>query len=101
MFLLNAKHYILFTVLIFFVGICGGMFKVPLDAAIQRTVRQDQLNTILAYFNQVSFFFMLAASVTYYAMTLILPQRYVFLMLAVVMLGASIWLRQVNKKCNL
>ena len=98
MFLLNAKHYVIFTILIFFVGICGGMFKVPLDAAIQRTVRQDELNTILAYFNQVSFFFMLAASFTYYALTLMLPQRYVFLMLAVVMAGASIWLMQVNKK---
>ena len=98
MFLLNAKHYVIFTILIFFVGICGGMFKVPLDAAIQRTVRQDELNTILAYFNQVSFFFMLAASFTYYALTLMLPQRFVFLMLAVVMAGASIWLMQVNKK---
>ncbi len=98
MFLLNAKHYVIFTILIFFVGICGGMFKVPLDAAIQRTVRQDELNTILAYFNQVSFFFMLAASFTYYALTLMLPQRFVFLMLAVVMVGASIWLMQVNKK---
>ena len=92
MFALNAKHYVLFTVLIFFVGICGGMFKVPLDAAIQRTVKQEELNTVLAYFNQVSFFFMLAASFTYYGLTLILPQRYVFMMLAVVMLGASIWL---------
>lgn len=91
-FLLNAGHYIIFTILIFFVGIFGGMFKVPLDAAIQRTVRQEELNTILAYFNQVSFLFMFGASVTYYIITAILPQRYVFLMLGIVMAGASTWL---------
>lgn len=91
-FLLNAGHYIIFTILIFFVGIFGGMFKVPLDAAIQRTVRQEELNTILAYFNQVSFLFMFGASVTYYIITAILPQRYVFLMLGIVMAGASAWL---------
>lgn len=95
MFLLNAGHYIIFTILIFIVGVCGGMFKVPLDAAIQRSVRQDELNTVLAYFNQVSFLFMLLASFTYYGVTLVLPQRYVFLMLAVVMAGASIWLWKV------
>ena len=91
-FLLNAGHYIIFTVLIFVVGIFGGMFKVPLDAAIQRTVQHDQLNTILAYFNQVSFLFMFGASVTYYLITAVLPQRYVFLMMAIVMAGASVWL---------
>lgn len=95
MFMLDGDHYIVFTVLIFFVGICGGMFKVPLDAYIQRSVRQEQLNTVLAYFNQVSFMFMLGASVTYYGLTLVLPQQYVFLMLAVVMAGASVWLRRV------
>ena len=92
MFSLNNGHYIIFTVILFFVGVLGGLFKVPLDAAIQSTVRHDELNTILAYFNQVSFIFMFGASITYYIITLVLPQRYVFLMLAVVMLGASIWL---------
>ena len=91
-FMLNAGHYILFAALMFVVGILGGLFKVPLDAEIQRRVRPEQLNTILAYFNQVSFLFMLLASVTYYIITLLLPQRYVFMMLAVVMLGASVWL---------
>ena len=90
MFLLNAGHYVVFTVVLFFVGVMGGFFKVPLDAAIQRTVRHEQLNTVLAYFNQVSFLFMLGASVTYYIVTLILPQRYVFLMLAVVMMLSSV-----------
>ena len=96
-FMLNAGHYIIFTVLLFIVGICGGMFKVPLDAVIQRTVKQEELNTVLAYFNQVSFLFMLLASFTYYGITLVLPQKYVFMMLAVVMLGASVWLWKVNE----
>ncbi len=97
MFMLNAGHYVIFTILIFIVGICAGMFKVPLDAFIQRSVRQDQLNTVLAYFNQVSFIFMLGASVTYYGLTLMLPQRYVWLMLAVVMTSTSIWMARINK----
>ena len=91
-FILNDGSYIIFSVLIFFVGIFGGMFKVPLDAEIQRRVHPEQLNTVLAYFNQVSFLLMFAASVTYYLLTLLLPQRYVFLMLAVAMTGASLWL---------
>ncbi|MBR1928611.1 MAG: MFS transporter [Paludibacteraceae bacterium] len=93
LFLLSARYYKIFTIIIFFVGILGGLFKVPLDAVIQRTVKHDQLNTILAYFNQISFLFMLLASITYYIITCILPQRYVFLMLAIVMFMASIWLK--------
>ena len=91
-FFLKAGHYIVFGVLLFLVGVLAGMFKVPLDAEIQRRVQPDLLNTVLAYFNQVSFLFMLLASVTYYLLTLLLPQRYVFLMLAVVLAGASVWL---------
>lgn len=91
-FMLNDGHYIIFTVILFIVGVLAGLFKVPLDAAIQASVRHDELNTVLAYFNQVSFIFMFGASITYYLLTLCLPQRYVFLMLAVVMLGASLWL---------
>lgn len=92
MFFLSSTQYILFGVLIFIVGVCGGMFKVPLDAEIQRIVPQEYLNTILAYFNQISFLFMLLASITYYGMTLILHQRFIFLMLAIVMFLASVWL---------
>lgn len=92
LFMLQAKHYIIFTILLFLVAVIGGMFKVPLDAVIQRTVGKDELDMVLAYFNQVSFIFMLGASVTYYLLTLILPQCYVFLMLSIVMLGTSLWL---------
>ena len=42
-----------------------GLFKLPLDAEIQLSARGPGLNTMLAYFNQVSFVFMLAASGCY------------------------------------
>lgn len=90
MFCLNAGHYIVFALILFVVAVLGGFFKVPMDAVIQRTVKQEELNAVLAYFNQVSFIFMFGASITYYLLTLVLPQRYVFLMLSIVMLGASI-----------
>lgn len=90
MFLLPASYYILFTVVLFVVSVSSGFFKVPMDAVIQRTVKPEELDGMLAYFNQVSFLFMLLASITYYLLTLILPLRYVFLMMAVVMLLAAV-----------
>jgi acyl-[acyl-carrier-protein]-phospholipid O-acyltransferase/long-chain-fatty-acid--[acyl-carrier-protein] ligase len=42
-----------------------GFFKLPLDAEIQKVVKGPRLNTVLAYFNQVSFLFMFAASLCY------------------------------------
>ena len=42
-----------------------GFFKLPFDAEIQKVVKGPRLNTVLAYFNQVSFLFMLAASGCY------------------------------------
>ncbi len=46
-----------------------GMFKLPFDAEIQKVVKGPRLNTALAYFNQVSFLFMLAASACYAAVS--------------------------------
>ena len=42
-----------------------GFFKLPFDAEIQKVVKGTKLNTMLAYFNQVSFTFMLLASGCY------------------------------------
>ena len=42
-----------------------GLFKLPLDAEIQKRAKGPLLNTMLAYSNQVSFLFMLAASGCY------------------------------------
>jgi acyl-[acyl-carrier-protein]-phospholipid O-acyltransferase/long-chain-fatty-acid--[acyl-carrier-protein] ligase len=46
-----------------------GFFKLPLDAEIQKVVKGPRLNTVLAYFNQVSFLFMFAASLCYAALS--------------------------------
>ena len=42
-----------------------GFFKLPLDAEIQKVVKGPKLNTMLAYFNMVSFLFMMGASGVY------------------------------------
>ncbi len=42
-----------------------GFFKLPFDTEIQKTVKGPRLNTILSYFNQISFLFMLIASGLY------------------------------------
>ena len=54
-----------FAVVLAVLALDFGFFKLPLDAEIQKTVKGPRLNTMLAYFNQVSFLFMLAASVVY------------------------------------
>ncbi len=46
-----------------------GFFKLPFDTEIQKTVKGPRLNTILAYFNQISFLFMLVASFCYAAVS--------------------------------
>ena len=45
-----------------------GFFKLPLDAEIQKVVEGPRLNTVLAYFNQVTFLAMFAASACYAAL---------------------------------
>lgn len=63
-----------------------GMFKLPFDAEIQKTVRGPKLNTFLSYFNQVSFLFMLAASGCYALISWAFGPKAFLLMLAVVFL---------------
>lgn len=54
-----------FAVLVGLLAFDLGFFKLPLDAEIQKVVKGPKLNTMLAYFNQVSFLFMFFASVAY------------------------------------
>ena len=63
-----------------------GLFKLPLDAEIQKVVKGPKLNTILAYFNQVSFLFMLAASGCYALVSWLWGPRAFLLLLAAVLL---------------
>ena len=73
-----------FAVMMFVMSFTCGFFKIPLDAEIQRIVKGPELNTMLAYFNQVSFLFILLASVTFAVVTWFLPARYIFLLGALV-----------------
>ena len=60
-----------------------GFFKLPLDAEIQKVVKGPKLNTMLAYFNQVSFSFMLLASGCYALVGGLCGPRAFLLLLAV------------------
>ncbi len=61
-----------------------GFFKLPFDAEIQKVVKGPKLNTMLAYFNQVSFLFMLLASGCYALVSWLCGPRAFLALLAVV-----------------
>ena len=63
-----------------------GFFKLPLDAEIQKVVKGPKLNTMLAYFNQVSFLFMLAASGCYALVSWAFGPKAFLLLLAIAFL---------------
>jgi len=65
-----------------------GFFKLPLEAEIQKAVKGPKLNTMLAYFNQVSFLFMLAASGCYVLVSWLFGPKAFLLLLAIVFLVA-------------
>ena len=62
-----------------------GFFKLPFDAEIQKVVKGPRLNTMLAYFNQVSFLFMMFASLSYVAVSALFGPRAFLLLLAAVL----------------
>lgn len=61
-----------------------GFFKLPFDAEIQKVVKGPKLNTMLAYFNQVSFSFMLLASGCYALISWLCGPRAFLALLALV-----------------
>lgn len=61
-----------------------GIFKLPFDAEIQKTVKGPKLNTMLAYFNQVSFICMLLGSVVNLVISYAFGPRAFLLVLALV-----------------
>ncbi len=63
-----------------------GLFKLPLDAEIQKVVKGTKLNTMLAYFNQVSFLFMLFASICYALVSWMFGPQAFLLLLGIVFL---------------
>ena len=61
-----------------------GFFKLPFDAEIQKVVKGPRLNTMLAYFNQMSFLFMLLASASYALVSWLCGPRAFLALLAIV-----------------
>jgi len=59
-----------------------GFFKLPFDTEIQKRVKAEELGTMLAYFNQVSFIFMFAGTMVNLAVAYLFGQRAFFLVLA-------------------
>lgn len=68
-----------------------GFFKLPFDTEIQKVVKGPKLNTMLAYFNQVSFTFMLFASVVYALLGFAFSPRAFFIALFVIMLVSPVY----------
>lgn len=81
-----------FAIVIGLIAICGGIFKIPLDAEIQKRVDSSELNVVLAYFNLISFVYIFIASATNILITSVmgLSSEYVFLTLGVVLGVCSI-----------
>ena len=77
--------------------ITAGLFKVPLDTEIQRIVKGPTLNLILAFFNQLSFIFILGASLTLTLLLLVLDIEYIFLLIGIVMFIVSLYLLISNR----
>ena len=67
-----------------------GFFKLPLDAEIQKVVKGPRLNTMLAYFNMVSFLFMMLASGVYALVSWAAGPRAFLALLALVMLATPL-----------
>lgn len=79
-----------FAVLVAILAFDIGFFKLPLDAEIQKVVKGARLNAMLAYFNQVSFLFMMAASLVYMGFSWAFGPRAFLLVLAVILFLAPI-----------
>jgi len=87
-----------FAIVIALVAFVGGLFKIPLDAEIQKRVPSSKLNVVLAYFNLVSFIYIFMASATNMLVTAFLPTGYVFLVIAIVMGVSSLLFLFDNKE---
>ncbi|MFA5768442.1 MAG: MFS transporter [Bacteroidales bacterium] len=74
-----------FALLFFITGLLCGLYKVPFDAEIIRKVPGRNLGHMLAYSNQMSFIFILAASAVFAMITNHLETKTVFLFLGILM----------------
>jgi len=80
-----------FALLFFITGLLCGLYKVPFDAEIIRKVPGRNLGHMLAYSNQMSFIFILAASAVFALITKYLATATVFLFLGSLMGATTIF----------
>lgn len=76
------------SIVVTFVAFVGGLFKIPLDAEIQKRVDTSELGAVLAYFNQISFVYIFLASATNILVLQFFPSRYIFLLIGLVFIVA-------------
>lgn len=80
-----------FSVAIISIAFLCGIFKIPLDAEIQKKTDSASLSVVLAYFNLISFVYIFLASASTYIFTTFFSISSVFLFMAVVFGGASVY----------
>ena len=80
-----------FAVLVGLLAFDLGFFKLPFDTEIQKVVKGPRLNTMLAYFNQVSFLFMMFASLCYMLVSWLFGPRAFLLLLAAGLFVVPVW----------
>lgn len=81
----------LFAATLFIVSLSTGIYKVPLDAEIQRMAVGQRLNIILAYFNQISFLFMVLAALMFIGLTAVVSVKFMFVMLSIGIFVAGVY----------
>lgn len=89
LFIFGTNVYMLVGLLML-VAIVGGIFKIPLDAYIQKNVPENKQGMVLAYFNLISFVYIFIASASNYVMMACFSSRYVFLLLGIVFFVCSL-----------
>ncbi|MBR4172704.1 MAG: MFS transporter [Kiritimatiellae bacterium] len=80
-----------FHVVLVLLAFLLGVFKLPLDAEVQKRVAGPTLNCVLAYLNQVSFLFILAASIVFSLVSIAFGPRAFLLLLGIVLAITSVW----------
>ena len=90
-----------FGVVLALVAFDLGFFKLPFDTEIQKLAKGSRLNTMLAYFNQVSFLFMLAASGCYALVSVLFGAKAFLLLLAIAFFAAPVAFVFCNRKALL
>lgn len=78
------------VILLVALSVTCGIFKIPLDAYIQKRVPAEKQGMVLAYFNLVSFVYIFIASASNFLIMEFLSSKYVFMFIGLFFLLASL-----------